>query len=672
MYLSRINIRNFRQFGDDGLNVDFQPGISVLAGPNDSGKTAIVDAIRYVLTTKDQEYLGIQPDDYHTNTSGATAPAITLTCEFDDLSPAEQATFLEYLTTDENDELRLIVQWQATPKSSGSRNWTHTTVSAGANGDGPTLDSDARHLLACAYLRPLRDAEREMSPGKGSRLSKVLTSFPGVENGSKFDKEKIPKDAHETAALSLAGLHEYLRHLVNNHSGVKSATSSLNDDYLSQISLSKDNLLAEINFVNGANDPERLRRILERLELNFLDETSKPAIGRYGLGSNNLLYMACELLLIAKEGGLPLLLIEEPEAHLHPQRQLQLMQFLEGKTKQDPSMQIIVSTHSPVLASKAKTANIVMVHGGRAFSLAKGKTRLSSADYGFLDRFLDATKSNLFFARGVMVVEGDAEELLLPTIARLIGRDLTKQGVSIVNVGSTALKRYTRIFQRSKAEMGTGKNQLLDIPVASLSDRDIMPDGAPEQLGIVDSPEDPKWKSKKRKWRTENDPLFVENSQIEGDDQSKISAAKEQIDAKLRSDDAQLVVTFPSDFWTFEYDLVRSGLGKQVFTAAFLAKNDKKIHSSTDVDKAIANFKVAAETQWKSDYEALSGEDLGISVYKLYRGNGGVSKALAAQYLAGLLEEEFDGREQDLHGVLPAYIIRALTHVSSFDEATDD
>ena len=118
------------------------------------------------------------------------------------------------------------------------------------------------------------------------------------------------------------------------------------------------------------------------------------------------------MLVGSEEDGLPLLLIEEPEAHLHPQRQLRLMQFLQdqaGIRRPDgQKIQIIVTTHSPNLASAIKLDNLVLVQDGKAFSLAEGETELSPSDYRFLERFLDVTKANLFFARGVVIAEGDA------------------------------------------------------------------------------------------------------------------------------------------------------------------------------------------------------------------------------------------------------------------------
>src|SRR6266852_168063 len=85
--------------------------------------------------------------------------------------------------------------------------------------------------------------------------------------------------------------------------------------------------------------------------------------------------------------------------------------------------------------------------GARGYSMAEGQTKLTKSDYRFLQRFLDVTKANLFFARGVVIVEGDAENILLPVIARLIGRDFEEYGVSVVDVGVVGLSRSGRIFR---------------------------------------------------------------------------------------------------------------------------------------------------------------------------------------------------------------------------------
>src|SRR6266853_2463872 len=129
-----------------------------------------------------------------------------------------------------------------------------------------------------------------------------------------------------------------------------------------------------------------------------------------------------------------------------------------------------VTTHSPNLASVIDLRNLVLLHGGQAFPLGEPHTKLDRADYGFLRRFLDVTKANLFFARGLFIVEGDAENIVIPTIARLLDRDLTDHGISILNVGGVGLRRYAKIYQRKRSK----DPRTIDLPVACLADIDVM------------------------------------------------------------------------------------------------------------------------------------------------------------------------------------------------------
>jgi len=67
MYLSQIMIKNYRKYGDPGISVDFEPELNVLIGENASGKSTIVDAIRYVLKTQSMEYTRLSDIDFHWN-----------------------------------------------------------------------------------------------------------------------------------------------------------------------------------------------------------------------------------------------------------------------------------------------------------------------------------------------------------------------------------------------------------------------------------------------------------------------------------------------------------------------------------------------------------------------------------------------------------------------------
>ena len=661
MFLSQLTIRNFRLFGEgpDELLIEFQPGVTALVGRNDSGKSAVIDAIRYALRTRDQEFIRVQPEDFHIDDAGKQASEIFLRCKLTGLSNDEKGSLIEYLSY-EDDGVVLFVNWTARKlhETPGTRRWVELSVRSGVDGTGPSFETPVRELLSAAYLRPLRDAEREMSPGRGSRLSQILANVPAINEGEDFNAEKVPPDVSAVRKLSLVGLADYMRHNVSRHAGIDSAQKAVNEQYLASLSLRGDELQGKIDVSEGGSPDARLRQILERLELGLLNAVNGNAMGRYGLGSNNLLFMACELLLLGNEPeGFPLLLIEEPEAHLHPQRQLRLMEFLSlaanGDIKGiDRSVQVLLSTHSPNLASKIPLGSLVLLEGRRAFPLSDVHTKLDGGDYRFLQRFLDVTKSNLFFAHGVLIVEGDAEAILLPVLAKLTDNDLTEHGVSIVNVGGKGLRRFSRIFQRREDTM-----PLIGVPVACVADLDVMPDCAPEILGLVDGDNDEKWQSSKRRWKAARD--FGDDAKTRD---AKLTALRE----RLQGNDGQSVRTFVADHWTFEYDLAFSGLAEEVFVAAFLAKNDDPLNA----DKKTRQDVVADAKKAFAALDATTNgnrEDLCSRVYGQFH-SGGASKAVAAQYLAEMLIGAFDNGDLEaaaLEALLPAYLRNAFAHVTA-------
>ena len=86
MYLSSLCIRNFRCFDDSEHIIPFNSGLTVLIGENDSGKSAILDAIRIVLGTTDYSWIRIETSDFHNE---GTSQEITILCKFSDLSSHE-------------------------------------------------------------------------------------------------------------------------------------------------------------------------------------------------------------------------------------------------------------------------------------------------------------------------------------------------------------------------------------------------------------------------------------------------------------------------------------------------------------------------------------------------------------------------------------------------------
>ena len=199
MYLSTLRLWNFRKYsegpdGAPGLEVHFHEGVNVLIGENDSGKTAIVDAIRYVLRTKSGETIYIDEKDFHSE-GNVRLKTLRIECWFEGISDVEAAPFLEWIGLQRGEGgahycLRLTLT--ASILEDGR---IYPVVKAGMGNDGTPMDGKARDLLRVVYLKPLRDALQDMTHGYKSRIAQILQAH-SVFGDSKRDadgKHKLEK-----------------------------------------------------------------------------------------------------------------------------------------------------------------------------------------------------------------------------------------------------------------------------------------------------------------------------------------------------------------------------------------------------------------------------------------------------------------------------------------------
>lgn len=485
MYLSSLKLWNFRKYGKPGeidtqsphLSISFTTGLNVLVGENDSGKTAIIDAIKLVLKTHAIDWIKPSINDFY---RGASTFRIELIIS--DMSDSEASHFVEWLGW-EDDKPFLRLTYQARIKDGLI---IQSDVKAGQSEDGAQLSSEAKDYLKTTYLRPLRDANNELTAGRNSRISQILEGHKLLQK-----TEDVPHELESIAEKANKSMKDWFMSDKDGENSSKRQIVDVIDSFIHDFI--NEDFSSDISLV----DPE-IKTILEKLSLGIHED-------RYlGLGTMNRLYMAAELLHLKQpfRDQLNLCLIEELEAHLHPQSQLKVISALQSQK----NVQFILTTHSPNITSKLHLSeadvNLLMCKGESVFSLAPEQTKLTKDDYAYLETFLDVTRSNLFFSNGLFLVEGWAEEIIIPALAKKMGHDFTKEEISIINVGSTAYLRFAHIFMpESENRMG--------VRVAAITDLDVHP----TEKGFDETEETNARKNKEEQFSPSNDDvkLFVSN-----------------------------------------------------------------------------------------------------------------------------------------------------------------
>lgn len=585
MILSELKLYNFRKFKSEGnnpgLSISFHKGLNALIGENDSGKTSVIDAIKLVLLTQSNELIRPTDDDFYIDNSGVSTDEFRIECTFEDFSENEAKNFIEYLNFQKTDD-KTIYSMHLYYKAWKEKNRVFSELLVGDIVDGVVMDGRARELLKTVYLKPLRDAEREMKSGRNSRISQILMGHPVFSKQDSHKLIDILKDANKEIEKYFS--EDDGKEILNT---IKSTLDAFNES----------SIISDARFETS---DYRLKAILESLSLTVSEI-------RPGLGELNLLFMAAELLLLKHDddGGLKLALIEELEAHLHPQAQLRLISYLQNEYNESGA-QIIVSTHSTILASKINLKNIVLLKNGIGYDLDDEKTGLEKGVYLFLQRFLDASKANLFFAKGVIMVEGAAENILIPVLAEIIGLPLEKYGVSVVNVGSTAFLRYSRILTRAD-------HSSVGIPVAIITDCDVRPEY--------------------------KDDIF----------DKKDVESKKEVKRKVDYYSTDTIKGFVAPRWTLEYCLALSCLSSFFHKAIHYAKKIKNSNKYPLTQAKIQDEGESIETE-QNEWQELSNEEKAFKIYSLMLDDDNKSslKAIAAQCLATLLRWSYVEKPEQL------------------------
>jgi putative ATP-dependent endonuclease of OLD family len=405
--------------------------LTLLAGENNSGKSNVVDALRLLLLPQAGARYGrwITSDDFHHDEGGnRDVDTFELTATFEELNDFQRGRMLTCLAPSVGDHaarLRLVAQMKPTGRID--------VVWYGGDSMQPGIEQWARETVAHTFLHPLRDAAADLRPGRDNKLVDLLAALAPEDSAARTEIETAASDANQALADTQA---------------IKTARTEV-QDRLSRMTGPRFAQEMGLKFA----DP-RFDRVVASLRA-LAGDLEPLELSENGLGFNNLLYMAVLLAALAKEPqdeGLHVLLVEEPEAHLHPQLQDLLLHYLE--TAACDATQVVVTTHSPnfAAASGVERMTILARPPGSQAPIARSPARfgLEQVATDHLRRFLDVTKASLLFSRGVILVEGVAEQLLLPALAQRVGINLREEGVTIVNVGGVSFAPFAALFSSDR------------------------------------------------------------------------------------------------------------------------------------------------------------------------------------------------------------------------------
>lgn len=157
----------------------------------------------------------------------------------------------------------------------------------------------------------------------------------------------------------------------------------------------------------------------------------------------------------------PMLVIEEPEAHLHPTMQDKFIKFLNKNIEQKKVKQVFITTHSTFTTAAVQLDDLIclyrdgtkacIAYPGRTFWEGADGTGINETSKKYVQRFLDATKSNMLFAERIIMVEGIAEQLLIPVLAEYIGISLADNHVAVLQVGGRYFEHFLRLFDQKNS-----------------------------------------------------------------------------------------------------------------------------------------------------------------------------------------------------------------------------